>query len=150
MTQLEATIDIDAPPATVWSLVTDLPRMAEWSPQVVRTFVRGGTVREGTTFLNLNRRKLLLWPTQAKVVRFTPHEDFAFRVKENYAVWSFRLEPTPTGTRVTQRREVPRGISKISTGLTTVALGGVPSFTGELEDGMRQTLGRIKAAAEAR
>ena len=31
-----------------------------------------------------------------------------------------------------------------------VALGGVPKFTGELQEGMQATLARIKAAAERR
>ena len=89
--ELEASIDIDAPPAQVWALVTDVPRMASWSPQVVRTKVKGGVVRQGATFSNLNRQGLLFWPTAAKVVRFEPHRDFAFRIKENGVVWSFQL-----------------------------------------------------------
>ncbi len=148
--QLEESIEIAASPAQVWSLVSDLRKMEDWSPQVVRTFVRGGMVGKGTKVVNLNRKGLLMWPTQAMVVRFEPHTDFAFRIKENYTIWSFALEPTADGgTRVTQRRETPRGISSISTRLTKVALGGVPAFTDELAAGMRQTLARLKADAEA-
>ncbi|WP_121254026.1 SRPBCC family protein [Nocardioides ferulae] len=148
-TELTAEIEIDAPPAAVWALVTDVRRMSEWSPQVVRSFVLGGPVRQGTTFVNLNRRGPLFWPTRAKVVRFTPHQDFAFRVAENWTVWSFQLEPTASGgTRVVQRRETPRGISGVSKGLTKVAFGGQETFTGELAEGMQQTLARVKAEAE--
>ena len=50
---------------------------------------------------------------------------------------------------MTQRREAPDGISDISLRLTKVALGGQERFTGELRDGMRQTLARMKADAEA-
>src|SRR5689334_21910019 len=126
--QLEESIEIAATPARVWALVTDLPRMARWSPQVVKTFVKG-PVQLGTTFRNVNRRGLLVWPTSAKVVRFTPHSDFAFRVKDNFTVWSFALEPTADGgTKVTQRREVPQGISDISVKLTKIAFGGQDSF----------------------
>jgi uncharacterized protein YndB with AHSA1/START domain len=148
--QLEASIEIDAPPAQVWALISDPRRMAAFSPQVVRTFVRGkGPVAKGTKFFNLNHRGPLMWPTQAEVVRCEPHTEFAFRVKENWTIWSFTLEPTAAGgTRVVQRRETPKGISKVSLGLTKVALGGVPTFTGELEQGMQETLGKIKAAAE--
>jgi uncharacterized protein YndB with AHSA1/START domain len=146
--QLEESIEVDAPPAKVWSLLTDLPRMAAWSPQVVRTVVRG-PVQLGTRSLNLNRRGPLFWPTRSKVVRFEPHREFAFRVKDNRTIWSFSLEPTAAGTRVTQRRETPDGISDISLRLTKVALGGQETFTGELRDGMRQTLERMKADAEA-
>lgn len=149
--QLEATIEIDAPPAQVWALISDPRRMAAFSPQVVKTVVRGGgPVTKGTKFLNLNHRGPVLWPTQSMVVRFEPHTDFAFRVRENRTIWSFALEPTPDGgTRLTQRRETPQGISNLSLRLTRVALGGVPKFTGELAEGMRETLAKVKAAAEA-
>lgn len=151
--QLEATVDVAAPPAQVWAMVTDVERMASWSPQVVRTTIKGGPegggVQRGTRFSNLNRQGLLFWPTRGKVVRFEPHRDFAFRIADNRTVWSFELEPIPGGTRVTQRRELPDGISSISLRLTRIALGGVEKFTDRLRDGMRQTLDRIKAEAEA-
>jgi uncharacterized protein YndB with AHSA1/START domain len=144
---IEATIEIAAPPAKVWSLVSDLRNMARWSPQVVKTFVKT-PVAEGSTMFNINRRKLLVWPTQAKVVRFVPEQEIAFRVKENFTVWSYQLEATGTGTRLTSRREAPQGISDLSVGLTKRALGGVDVFTEELQHGMRETLGKIKADAE--
>lgn len=146
---LEESIEIDAPPAQVWALVTDIPRMARWSPQVVRSKVKGGEVKPGARFLNLNRDRVLLWPTNGKVVRFEPHTDFAFRIRENKSIWSFHLEPTPSGgTRLTQRRETPDGISAASVKLTKLALGGQERFTQTLREGMRQTLERIKAEAE--
>ena len=145
---LQESIEIAAPPERVWSLVTDLPRMASWSPQVVTTFLRR-PVRLGTRAVNLNRRGPLLWPTRSKVVRFEPHSDFAFRIKENAVIWSFTLEPTATGTRLTQRRETPDGITPVSRALQQGVLGGVGRFSGELREGMRETLARIKADAEA-
>jgi uncharacterized protein YndB with AHSA1/START domain len=147
--QLEASVDIDAPPAQVWSLVTDVQRMASWSPMVVRTKVKGGVVQQGATFSNLNRQGLLFWPTGAEVVRFEPHRDFAFRVKENRTIWSFELaENAAGGTTLTQRRELPQGISRISLTLTRWALGGVGPFTRRLERGMSETLDKVKAEAE--
>ncbi len=59
----------------------------------MKTVVRG-PVRLGTRSYNLNRRGLLFWPTRSKVVRFEPHREFAFRVKDNRTIWSFTLEPT--------------------------------------------------------
>jgi len=149
--QLEASIEIDAAPAQVWALISDPRRIAAFSPQVVKTFVRGGDpVTKGTKFLNINHRGPVVWPTQAMVVRCEPHSEFAFKIKENYTIWAFTLEPTANGgTRVTQRRETPKGISTLSTRATAIALGGVPKFTGELQEGMYKTLERIKAAAEA-
>lgn len=148
-TPLEATTQVGAPPEKVWSLVADPRSMARFSPQVVRSFVRGGgPVGIGTTFVNINRRGLLVWPTQAKVVRYAENQDFAFRIKENYAVWSFELEAVDGGTRVTQRREAPQGISTLSLGLTRRVLGGVDAFAAELQQGMAETLAKVKAEAE--
>ena len=145
---LEASIEIEAPPARVWSLVSDLRNMSRWSPQCMKTFVRGD-IGVGTKTININRRGFLVWPTQSKVVRLTPEREIAFRVKENYTVWSYTLEDLGGGrTRLVSRREAPQGISDVSVRLTKAALGGVTEFTSELEDGMRATLAGIKADAE--
>ena len=152
---IEDSIEIDADPAKVWSLVTDIPRMSQWSPQVVRSTVKGGEVRLGATFANLNKQGFKRWPTNGKVVRYTPPTgagkgEFAFRIKENKSIWAFDLEPTASGgTRITERRETPEGLSGLSMGLTKVVLGGQAKFTAELRRGIRQTLERIKAEAEA-
>jgi uncharacterized protein YndB with AHSA1/START domain len=149
MSDLTASVTIAAPPAQVWPLVTDVQRMAEWSPQVRRSFVLGGPVRLGTRFMNINRDGWKHWPTTAKVVRYTPHSDFAFRINENRTVWAFRLEPTADGgTVLTETRETPDGIAPISGFLVKVGLGGQEYFIGSLEAGIQQTLNRIKAAAE--
>lgn len=141
---LEESIEVDASPETVWALISDLTRMPRWSPQVRKTWVKGGTTRQGARFRNLNRKGLLFWPTSAKVVEFVPNQKLAFRVRDNLTIWSFTLEPLGTGTRITECREAPNGISDISVKLTKVVLGGQESFTSELRDGMRQTLARIK------
>jgi len=146
--ELKAAITINASPAQVWALVTDVARMSAWSPQVARTFVLGGPVRLGTRFVNLNHAGWKHWPTSAKVVRFTPHSDFAFRVTENRTVWSFQLVPTADGTLVTQRRQTPDGIAPVSGLLVNLALGGQDRFVPALLEGMAQTLERMKAELE--
>ncbi len=145
---LEASTEIAAPPAAVWALVSDLRHMPRWSPQCAKTFLRGGEMKVGAKMINLNRRGLLVWPTQGQVVDLVPEQRVAFRIRENWTVWSFELEPTATGTRLTQRREAPRGISDLSVKLTDRVLGGVDDFTVELQQGMQQTLAKIKADAE--
>ena len=147
---IEATIEIAAPPATVWALVSDLRNMARWSPQTAKSLLRSDASGLGARFLNVNRKGLLVWPTQSKVVRFEEGTEIAWRVKENFTIWSLRLEPTADGgTRVVQTREAPDGISDVSVGLTKVAFGGVPKFTETLQADMVRTLARIKADAEA-
>jgi hypothetical protein len=131
-------------------LVSDIERMSSWSPQVVRSIVDGDEVGVGTTFANENQQDDVVWPTNARVVRFEPPREFAFKVKENRLVWSFQLEPIPDGgTRVTQRRECPDQITDLSIGFTDKYLGGVEAFTERQRAGMRETLERLKADAEA-
>lgn len=148
-TSLSATIDVQAPPAEVWAVVSDLKRMGEWSPQCKKMTVLGGEPKLGTRTINLNKRGPLVWPTSAKVVRFEPERRLAFRVTENHTIWSYELEPTETGTRVTERREAPGGTTAVSNLLVWLAFGGQRNFDGELERGMNATLAKIKAAAES-
>lgn len=147
--QLEESVEIDASPARVWELVRDPRNMSRWSPQTWRSFLRGGgEVREGARFLNVNHKGLLVWPTRSKVVRFTPEREIAWRVRDNYTIWSLQLEPSGTGTRLVQRRETPQGISDVSAKLTDRMMGGQERFTAALRAGMQQTLQQIKADAE--
>lgn len=146
---LEQSVEIAAPPEQVWALVSDLPRIAQWSPQVVRSFVRGGgPIGPGTRLLNVNRRGWMLWPSRSTVVRFEPVTEIAWRITENDAVWSFSLTPHDGGTRLVQRRDLPEGLSEFSIGFTDRFFGGQPTFQAELQQGMRETLAWIKSVAE--
>lgn len=147
--EIEQSVEIAAPPETVWELVSNLPRLAEWSPQVVKSIVLGGgDVHGGSFLLNINRRGLLFWPTRSKVVRFSAPREVAWRIKENGSTWSFTLEPTATGTRLIHRRDLSDGLSSVSAKLTDRFMGGQEVFQEELQAGMRQTLGRVKDLAE--
>lgn len=145
---IDGTIEIDAPPATVWKIVSDLKRMGEWSPQCIHMLVFGGEVKQGARTLNLNRQGWKRWPTNAKVVAFEPERKLAFRIVENRTVWTYELEPTATGTRLTESRTAPKGVSKLSNFATQVGLGGTADFERSLVGGIRTTLERIKAEAE--
>jgi uncharacterized protein YndB with AHSA1/START domain len=149
---LADSIEIAAPTALVWELVSDVCRMPEWSPQVRSTRLRTGFERVdlGAQFTNLNQDGELEWVTHGEIVRLRPEQELAFRIEENWVVWSFRLEPTEAGTWLTQWRETPDGISDLSLDLTDGFMGGQEAFTATLRSGMRQTLERIKAQAEAR
>lgn len=148
---LESRIEIDAPASRVWALVSDVCRMPEWSPQVSSTRLRTGFERcdLGAEFTNRNREGELEWTTHGEITRYDVEQVIAFRIAENWVIWSFLLEPTDRGTVLTQRREAPDGISDLSIELTDGFMGGQAAFTETLRAGMRQTLERIKAAAEA-
>jgi uncharacterized protein YndB with AHSA1/START domain len=143
---LEESIEVSNPPAEVWALISDIRRMSNWSPQVMKSFIKGGVSRKGAKFFNINRDGFKVWPTQAMVVDFDPDTRLSWRVKENYAVWSLNLEPTKTGgTRIVQRRETPKGTSKLSSTLVDKVFGGQDHFNDVLRKGMRKTLQGIKA-----
>ena len=144
---LKAEIEINAPVSKVWSLVSDPGNMPKWSPQC-RVMKALGPIRPGTTTVNLNRRGFLFWPTTSVITEVVPERKFAFRIPANTTVWSFELEPTATGTRLTETRVAENGITVLSKVMTTTALGGVEPFEQELVEGMNLTLQRIKAAAE--
>lgn len=147
--ELTASITINAAPDRVWSAISDVTRMPSWSPQVRKTIIRGGGAPGlGTKFVNINRDGWKHWPTTARIVRCDPCSEFAFRVSENRTIWSFTLEETEGGTRVTQRRETPEGISGVSNMMVSVGLGGQKPFTASLRRGMEQTLQRLKAELE--
>ncbi|MCZ4534108.1 SRPBCC family protein [Gordonia terrae] len=146
---IEETIDIDATPEQVWSVISDLKRMGEWSPQCKKMIIRGGTVGLGTKTININRRGPLVWPTTSKVVRFTPNQELGFRVAENRTIWSYTITPKDAGVTVTERREVNGSTTKVSSVLVDKLFGGAESFEEELKLGMAETLGKIKRAAES-
>lgn len=148
---LEATIHIQASPDAVWSLVSDIKRMGEWSPQY-----RGGRwigargPAVGARFLGVNRQGRKWWVTTSRVVESDPGRVFAFRTEQNRATWVFRLEPDGNGgTNVVQRRELPTGRTALSTLAAKLFLGGNEKFDAILRADMQQTLTRIKAAAES-
>jgi hypothetical protein len=117
--------------------------MPRWSPQTAKSFLRGENGL-GARFVNINRLGLLVWPTRSKVVRYEEGREIAWRVKENFTIWSLRLEPTAEGgTRLVQTREDPEGISDVSVRATNLAFGGVPKFNQTLQADMATTLDRI-------
>lgn len=144
---LHAEIEIDAPVGKVWSLVSDLSRMPQWSPQC-RVMKPLGPLRPGTKTINLNRRNRLVWPTTCTITEVVPEKKVAFRVDANKTVWSYELEPTATGTRLVETRNAENGVTAVSNMAVNKLMGGVPSFEQELVAGMNQSLAKIKAAAE--
>ncbi|OMB88878.1 SRPBCC family protein [Mycolicibacterium conceptionense] len=149
---LERRITIETTPSAVWNIIRDVRRMPQWSPQVVSVKLRDPDegIGLGTTFTNLNRHGELEWITHGEVVRYVPEKEIAFRIAENYTIWSFTIGADgAAATVLTQRRETPDGISQFSLELTESHLGGQQAFTELLEAGMEQTLAAIKACAES-
>lgn len=141
---LAASIDVATTPGRVWAVVADLRRTGEWSPECARVLPLGA-LRRGGWLVGVNHRRAVAWVTLSRIVRYEPEVEIAWRVLTNGAVWSYRLEPTETGTRIVETRDTPRGISRFARGFTRVLLGGQRAHDDELEAGMHAGLRRIRA-----
>jgi hypothetical protein len=108
-----------------------------------------GPLRQGTRTLNLNRRNRFFWPTTCTVVELIPEKKLAFRVDTNHCVWSYELEPNGQGTRLIESRHAENGVTAFSSLSINALFGGATNFEGELVDGMKTSLAKIKAAAES-
>jgi uncharacterized protein YndB with AHSA1/START domain len=146
---VSASVVIDAAPERVWEVVSDVTRMPEWSPELRRLYplARDRRPRLGLTMLGINRRGLAVWPTTSKVVRLEPERAVAWKTRESGATWTYELEPTGAGTRLTGRRDLPA--YTLGTKLMAAAIGGAQGHDRELAEGIRTTLARIKAVVEA-
>ena len=147
--ELRAETTIDAPPEVVWEVLGDVRRMPELSPELVRMIpLKKGGLRPGQWYLGLNKRKAVLWPTRSVVSDVDPGRTVAWDTKSSGARWIWELAPEGTGTRVVHRRPVPRRLTPLGRAFTAAFLGGVGGHADELEEGMAQTVRRLKQAVE--
>ena len=109
-THVEETIDVTAPPATVYDTITDVARWGRFSPECTgATVVPGdGPLRVGSRFSGHNRRgPIRRWSTSCTVTAAEPGRLFTFdstAVGLPVATWSYRLQPLDdgAGTRLTE------------------------------------------------
>lgn len=149
--ELRAETTIDAPVATVWAALTDLRRMPEWSPELVRMMpLKRGGLRVGQWYLGINRRKAVVWPTRSIVTTLEPEQALAWHTASSGATWIYELAAAGERTQVVHRRPVPQRLTRLSAVFAPLALGGTASHADELEAGMATTLSRLKAAVEQR
>jgi hypothetical protein len=144
-------ITVDVPPGEVYRAVSDVRRMARWSPECFAALV--WSRREGmpARFVGFNRRGPWVWFTTCQVVTARPGEEFAFDVTTfgmPVARWSYRFAPVDGGTEVTECWRDQRGRGAHVLGRIFTGKAG----TNRPEDnraGMRTTLARLKHELEA-
>jgi uncharacterized protein YndB with AHSA1/START domain len=143
--------EIAAPAAQVWGLLSDLPRMGEWSPENTGgRWIRGATGPEvGARFHGWNANGWRRWRTDAVVTRCEAGACFEFDVsvfRLPIARWTYDIEALGSGCRVTETFTDTRGRLARSLG---GPVSGVTDRPNHNRDGMERTLANLAAAAEA-
>lgn len=103
-----AEVTIDAAPAAVYALITDLPTLAELADETeAMTWCKGTTPQAGSVFKGRNRNGWRRWTTTCTVTDAEPGRVFAFDVKSTIfpvAHWRYDIEPIDGGgCRVTEQ-----------------------------------------------
>ena len=143
--------EVAALPGAVWALVSDLPRMGQFSNENDGGKWLGGATgpEVGATFRGSNRNGLRRWSTKVTVVDAEPETRFAFDVDSigvSISHWSYDVEPTDGGCRVTEtwtdrRPGWFKPVARLATGISDRA-----EYT---RNGMTLTLDRIAAELES-
>ena len=148
----EVSRDIPAEAETLWSMVTDVARMGDWSPENAGgEWLDGASAPAvGARFRGHNRRGRTKWSTTCEVTASQPGREFGFAVggdKKPSTRWHYRFDPLPGGgTRVTESFELPKALGRFSQAVTRMTTG-VTDRVADMEEGMRTTLERLEAAA---
>lgn len=142
---------IDAPAEQVYDLIADVTAMGRWSPECT-----GGKWLDGATgpsvgarFKGSNRHGPMRWSTRCRVTKAERGRAFEWEVQESGTTWGYRFDPAGDArTVVTEYREQRASVPWY---ITLVQRSGIIGRDRQhlLLEGMRQTLERLKAAAEA-
>lgn len=149
----EASVDIAAPPDLVWNLVTAMERYGEWSTENQGGYWRKNadgvpyTGLVGEEFVGINRRGDQEWKALVEIIEREEGHAFAFITGGsalNFVRWRYVIEPSETGTRLTEQWEL-RNLSPI------MVEGGqteVDRRVANAKESLEATLAGMKAEAE--
>jgi hypothetical protein len=147
-----ATVHIERPATDVWTMVANVRRMGEWSPETVSAVWLDGASGPvaGARFKGKNRRGVLRWTTHVRVDEAEVGETFVFTVlsgskgKRDATRWTYRFTATPDGGC---------DVMESYTVLWEPAYGRLvfpaKRRKPQLDAGLETTLARLKTAAEA-
>jgi len=144
-------ITINASADDQYDLVSDVCRMGEWSPEATGALRAAEQLKEGDTFVGLNRFALARWWTYCTVRRANRGEVFEFDVDFGpfpISRWTYEFSALAGDTQVTEtwldRREGARALPIRLIG--SVLIPG--DRAGHNRANMQVTLKRLKAHAE--
>jgi len=150
MADVEVAETVKADPRRVYELVSDLPRMGEWSPENTGgKWLRGASGPEvGARFRGTNRAGIAIWATTVTVTAADPGRNFAFDVDflgTPISTWEYEFTGGGGTCTVTERWTDRRPGWMRATSILT----GVVNRRDHNREGMQQTLQRLKASAES-
>ena len=144
-----ASIEIAALPEVVYDLISDIPRMGEWSPECYRCeWLDGANApMKGARFRGYNRRGPMRWERTAVVVTAVRGREFRFttvndRTGRDETHWRYTMQQSPLGTELTESFQF------VWCSLGTRAVEMFLPRGNQVNRGIEETLRRIKSAAE--
>jgi uncharacterized protein YndB with AHSA1/START domain len=148
--RIEISRDIAASPTAVYSAISDVTRMGEWSEECYACAWHDGVdgPAVGATFDGHNRNGEHEWTTQGNVVEADPGRAFAFECSMfdfHFSTWGYRIEPTADGCRVTEWSEDLRPESALE---YSSSMSGIDDRAGRNRETMSGTLERLAATVE--
>jgi hypothetical protein len=133
---------------TLYGLVADVTKMADFSPEVTKVVWTGKTPAPevGATFKGSNKLGFLTWSTKPTVTVAEPGRQFAFKVNgAGGPTWTYTFEPVAGGTKVTESMSQDRPSPAIIRGMRKLVK--VNDRAANLEAAMTETLRNIAVAA---
>lgn len=149
--KVSASALIEAPPEDVWSVVSDVTRVGEWSGECQGCEwvpPHTGAV-PGARFRGRNRRGGMRWTRLSEVVAADAPNALTWRTIARFPYldsteWRLRLETCSEGTQVTESFEIQR-LAKPVEGVLRVMMPAHNDRTADLTS----DLSRLKALVEA-
>lgn len=144
----QATINVKASPSEVFAVLTDLEQLPKLSPENQRCeFLEGSTTIEvGATFRGHNEARGYEWHADCVVTTFEADKAFEYQVPidfEHATTWSYHIEPTPDGCRVTESFDAPM------LGMPDIYPGKIEGRCENLEQACEKTLAELKLVVES-
>jgi hemerythrin-like domain-containing protein len=106
-------VEVAAPPAAVWEVVSDITRIGEWSHECAggRWLGDARAAAPGVRFRGRNRNGLIRWSRTCELVTVDAPRELVWRtvpglLYPDSTTWSVSLLPAGGGTRIEQRYEV--------------------------------------------
>lgn len=147
---LEVARDIAATPSAVFSAITDITRMGEWSPETHKAEWNEGSDGPaiGARYTGHNRHGDKTWSIEAEIVELVENERFFFDCNSRgfvFSKWGYSIEPIDGGCRVTEYWQDLRPESALE---VSKSVSGVADRVAHNRAGMEATLERLAAALE--